>query len=37
MIFTSVRVIKEGDELEVDYIPSIFSVDRTERERNYGL
>jgi SET domain len=35
--FTSVRDIKEGDELEIDYGPKMFGVDKAERLRNYSL
>ena len=37
MVFTSVRDIKEGDELEIDYYPGGVGAARTERLKDYGL
>lgn len=37
MVFTSARDIKQGDELEVDYLPGMLGAGRAERLRGYGL
>jgi hypothetical protein len=37
MVFVSVRGIKKGEELEIDYVPNMVGVERTERLKNYGL
>ena len=37
LVFTSVRDIKEGEELEVDYVPHEIGVARAERLKAYGI
>jgi SET domain len=37
MIFTSVRTIKKGEELEVNYVGDVFGAEKAEKLKNYGL